>query len=299
MTRESSHDSVQIDAPLVARLIADQFPDWADLPVRPVKNSGHDNGTFHLGDEMSVRLPSAQRYAAHTTTEHVWLPKLAPHLPLPIPIPLASGEPAHGYPWHWTINRWLAGENAAIGRIDDPSQFAKDLAHFLNALQTIEAKDAPAPGLDNFFRGGELSVYDDETRECIDELRDVVDPRAATAIWESSLQAKSSGPPVWVHGDVAVGNLLVERGRLCAVIDFGQLAAGDPACDVTIAWTLFTEESRETFRAELSVDEATWARGRGWGLWKALLDLRRHRPSNPAEAARAQRVINDIDSDKN
>ena len=290
----SSDYSVHIDVPLVRRLVADQFPDWADLPIRPVKVGGHDNRTFHLGDEMSIRLPSAQRYAAHLKTEQAWLPKLAQLLPLPIPMPLAMGEPAHGYRWNWSINTWLAGESAATERIVDLGQFAKDLANFLNALQRIDTKGAPLPGLDNFFRGGELSVYDAETRDCIRELRDVVDTKAATAIWQSALRASWLGLPVWTHGDVASGNLLVERGRLCAVIDFGQLAAGDPACDVAIAWTLLTEPSRRIFRTELSVDEATWMRGRGWALWKALLELRTRRQSDPVDAARAQRVISDI-----
>ena len=293
----SSDYSVHIDVPLVRRLVADQFPDWADLPIKPVKMGGHDNRTFHLGDEMSIRLSSAQRYAAHLKTAQAWLPKLAQYLPLPIPMPLAMGEPAHGYQWNWSINTWLAGECAATERINDLAQFAKDLANFLNALQRIDTKGAPVPGLDNFFRGGELSVYDAETRDCIRELHDVVDTKAATAVWESALQARWLGLPVWTHGDVAIGNLLVERGRLCAVIDFGQLAAGDPACDVTIAWTRLTEPSRRIFRAELSVDDATWVRGRGWGLWKALLELRVRRQTDPVDAARAQRVINDILSD--
>ena len=297
MTQERPRDSVQIDVRLVQRLVADQFPGWSDLPVEPVKNSGHDNRTFHLGDAMSVRLPSAHPYAAHVETEQVWLPRLAPYLPLPIPIPLAMGEPAHGYPWHWSINRWLEGENAAIDRIDDLSQLARDLADFLNVLRSIDADQAPPPGVDNFFRGGELSVYDAQTRECVDELQDVVDAKASIAIWESALEAKWKGAPLWLHGDVAVGNLLVERGKLCAVIDFGQLAAGDPSCDVTIAWTLFSGASRETFRAKLSIDEGTWMRGRGWGLWKALLELRRYRHTNASEATKAMRVIDDILAD--
>ncbi len=288
---------MQIDVSLVRRLVADQFPNWSDLPIEPVELSGNDNRTFHLGEEMGIRLPSAKRYAAHVKTEQVWLPKLAPHLPLPIPVPLAMGEPAQGYPWRWSINRWLKGENAAIERINDLSEFARDLANFLNTLQTIDANGAPSPGQDNFFRGGELSVYDPQTRECIRELQDVVDAQAATAIWDSALEAEWKGPPVWLHGDVAAGNLLVEHGKLCAVIDFGQLAAGDRSSDVTIAWTLFSGTSRDTFRAALSVDEATWVRGRGWGLWKALLQLRSHRDTNPVEAAKAMRVIDDILAD--
>lgn len=288
---------MQINVSLVKRLVSSQFPIWSDLAIRPVEVSGNDNRTFRLGEDMSVRLPSAQCYAAHVRTEQVWLPKLAPHLPLPIPIPLVMGQPEFGYPWHWSINRWLNGENATFERINDLDEFARDLADFLNTLQGIDANSAPRPGQENFFRGGDLSVYDSQTRECISELRDVIDTGAATAVWKSALEAKWKKPPVWIHGDVAVGNLLVEKGRLSAVIDFGQLAAGDPSCDVTIAWTFFSGTSRDGFRAALSVDEATWVRGRGWGLWKALLQLQRHRDTAPAESAKAKRVIIDIITD--
>jgi len=294
MTQEDPHDAVSIDVPLVQLLVADQFPIWAHLPISPVKTSGHDNRTFRLGPEMSVRIPSAYRYAMHVETEHLWLPRLAPHLPLPIPTPLARGEPAYGYPWLWSVNSWLDGESATIERIDDLSLFAHDLANFLNRLKTIDTADGPSPGPDNFYRGGDLAVYDAETRECIDELQDVVDAKVATAVWESALDDAWSGPAVWVHGDVAAGNLLVKGGRLCAVIDFGQLAAGDPACDVTMAWTFFGEASREVFRTALSVDEATWSRGRGWGLWKALLGVRRYRRNKGVEFVKARQVLDDI-----
>ena len=286
-----------INVSLVRQLVAGQFPQWVDLPVKLVEIDGHDNRTFHLGHEMSVRMPSAKQYVAHVRIEHEWLPKLGPRLPLPVPIPLGKGVPGLGYPWPWTVNEWIQGENASIERISDLSEFAKDLANFLNTLQSINTTAAPEPGQHNFFRGGALSVYDSETRECIEALHDVIDVRAATSIWESALEAKWDQPPVWIHGDVAEGNLLVDGGRLCAVIDFGQLAAGDPSCDVTIAWTLFSGPSREAFLTELEVDEATWVRGRGWGLWKALLRLRTHRASNLEAAARAKRVIHDILAD--
>ena len=185
----------RIDVPLVARLVADQFPKWADLAVVPVTVDGHDNRTFRLGDDMSVRMPATRKYAAHVKTEQVWLPKLAPHLPLPIPTPLALGKPASQLPWHWSINRWLKGETAAEHRIDDLTQFARDLAAFLVHLRAIDADDAPPPGLDNFFRGGGLSVYDGETRECLSELRDSLDVRAATAIWDSALKTTWLGAP--------------------------------------------------------------------------------------------------------
>ena len=214
----------------------------------------------------------------------------------PFPRPWRSA-PAHGYLWLWSVNHWLDGENATIERIDDLSLFARDLANFLNRLRSIGTTDAPTPGSDNFYRGGDLAVYDVETRECIDELQNVVDANAVIAVWESALNATWSGPAVWLHGDVAAGNLLVKGGRLSAVIDFGQLAAGDPACDLTIAWTFLSGASREEFRSCLSVDDATWSRGRGWGLWKALLELREYQLTKNVESSYACSVIDDILSD--
>jgi len=292
-------DKVNINVSLVRELIAAQFPQWANFKITPVEIDGHDNRTFHLGDEMSVRMPSSKWYAKHIITEHEWLPKIAPHLPLPIPVPLGRGNPGLGYPWSWSINKWLQGDNASIEGISDLDEFAKDVAGFLNALQTIDATSAPQPGQDNFFRGGELSVYDSETLECIEALKDTIDTQAATSTWESALKAAWDQPPVWIHGDIAIGNLLVHDGRLCAVIDFGQLAAGDPACDTTIAWTLFSGSSRDAFCAELKADKATWVRGQGWGLWKALLELRAHRANNPRKAEKAEAVIIDILNERN
>jgi len=230
---------VRIDAALVRRLIAAQFPPWADLPVRPVEAGGWDNRTFRLGPRMTARLPSAEPYALQVEKEHRWLPKLAPLLPLPIPVPLAKGAPAGGYPWQWSVYRWLEGEPASVGGIADLRRFATDLAEFLNALRRSDPTGGPPPGRHNFFRGGPLTVYDAETRQAIAALEGRVDTGAASAVWQAALGAKWDGSPVWFHGDVAAGNLLVEDGRLGAVIDFGTSGVGDPACDLAIAWTLF------------------------------------------------------------
>ena len=290
-------DGVNIDAALVRRLIATQFPRWADLPVRPVEVGGWDNRTFHLGEHMTVRLPSAARYALQVEKEQRWLPKLAPLLPLPIPVSLAKGAPAEGYPWQWSVYRWLEGETATVGRIADLRRFATALAEFLNALRRIDPAGGPPPGRHNFFRGGPLTVYDAETRQAVAALDGRVDADAALAVWEAALGAKWGGPPVWFHGDVAFGNLLVEGGRLAAVIDFGTSGVGDPACDLAIAWTLFGGESRDAFRAALGPDDATWARGRGWTLWKGLITLAEHIDADPIMAGEARRVIDEVLAD--
>ena len=285
--------SVDISLSLVGQLVAAQFPKWADLPIEPVEFDGWDNRTFRLGEDLSVRLPSAQAYAGQVEKEHRWLPRLAAHLPLSIPVPLAMGVPANGYPWHWSVYRWLEGENATIKSIADLQQFATTLAQFLAALQRIDPADGPPPGQHNFFRGGPLTTYDTETRDAIATLRGRIDADAVTAVWEAALRATWHGPPVWLHGDVSAGNLLVEKGRLNAVIDFGCTAVGDPACDLTIAWTLLSGESRDAFRAALPLDRATWARGRGWALWKGLITLVKH-TTDPTKARNARGVIDEV-----
>ncbi|RWC60589.1 aminoglycoside phosphotransferase family protein [Mesorhizobium sp.] len=289
--------NLNIDTALVGRLIATQFPHWKDLAVRPVEFGGWDNRTFHLGDEMTVRLPSAAAYSLQVEKEHRWLPRLAPLLPLPIPTPLAMGVPAENYPWHWSVYRWIDGETAEREGIAGLSQFATDLAAFLVALQHVDPIGGPAPGQHNFFRGGPLSVYDGEARQAIAALDGRIDTDAASAAWEAALAATWHGAPVWFHGDVSWGNLLVRQGRLSAVIDFGTSGVGDPACDLAIAWTLFEGKSREAFRARLSADEAMWARGRGWTLWKALITVAGHIGVNPVEVEKSRHVIDEVLAD--
>jgi aminoglycoside phosphotransferase (APT) family kinase protein len=285
---------VEIDAALVARLVGSQFPQWSDLPITAVEPNGWDNRTFRLGPDLLVRLPSGQSYAAQVRKEHRWLPVLAPQLPLPIPVPVAMGQPGESYLWNWSVYRWLDGVPASIAAINDLTELAETLAHFLNSLQQIDATDGPAAGPHNFFRGGPLETYDAETRNAIAAVGDRIDAELATEVWEAGLAATWQGTPVWVHGDVAAGNLLVRDGRLAAVIDFGSSGVGDPACDVTIAWTFLSGESREAFRAALSLDEATWARGRGWALWKALITYAGNLETQPAVATAAGHMIDDV-----
>ena len=232
---------------LVSRLVAMQFPQWANLAVARVDLDGNDNTTFRLGDEFSVRLPSADAYVPQVDKEQRWLPFLAPHLPLPIPEP------------------------ATAERVHDETRFATELAGFLAALYAIDPTDGPAAGAHSFFRGGPLDALDADARQAIAALAHELDADAASAVWEAALATVWGRPSVWVHGDVTNSNLLVQDGRLCAVLDFGCSAVGDPACDLAIAWTYFRGESREAFGAGLAFDDGTWARGRGWALWKALI----------------------------
>lgn len=288
--------TIKINVALVHRLVAEQFPDLAHLAILPVVPGGWDNRTFRLGDSLLVRLPSADRYVAQVAKEHRWLPVLAPHLPLPIPVPVAKGEPSHGYPWPWSIYRWLPGNPVAREPLTDPNRVARSLADFLGALHRSDTRDGPLPGQHNFHRGGRLAVYAGEVQAALAILGNKTESGVLRDVWASALASQWEPPSVWVHGDVSGGNLLVRDGDLSAVIDFGSLAVGDPACDLVIAWTLFSGESRATFRAALSLDEKTWSRARGWALWKALITVAAP-DIGQDEAAASWRVLADVSAD--
>lgn len=280
--------SAEITASLVEQLIADQFPECAGLPVVPVEVDGWDNTTFRVGGKLSARLPSADAYAAAVEKEQRWLPLLAEQLPLTIPEPVGAGRPVPAFERPWSIYRWIPGRPASLDDIDDHTAFALDLAGFLRALYRIDPDGGPPAGEHNFHRGGPLIVYDDETRASVDRIAGDIDADRALETWGEALDSVWTHPPVWVHGDVAPSNLLVRDGRLAAVIDFGTSAVGDPACDLVIAWTFLSGESRRAFREAMALDDGTWARARGWALWKALITI--VRAATPAHAqADAQR----------
>jgi aminoglycoside phosphotransferase (APT) family kinase protein len=263
--------AVPLDQRLVGTLIAAQFPQWTHMPIRPVGIDGWDNAVFRLGDGMVVHLPRASAYAGQPQQQFTWLPRLAPSLPLKVPRPLGLGEPGDGYPWPWSIGEWIDGEVAAPDRIANLDEFAKALGSFLVALERIDARGAPAPGRDNFFRGATLLTYDAQARQAFDRLSGKIDAPTAREMWRRACASSWHAAPVWIHGDVHPSNLLVRDGELVAVIDFGQMAAGDPACDLAIAWVLFRGTARQSFRETVGVDAATWDRGRGWALWKAAI----------------------------
>ena len=280
-----------MDRELVRRLIGAQFPQWAGLPVRPVPVDGWDHRSFRLGDTMLVRLPSAAAYAGQVEHEHRWLPGFAPLLPLAIPEPLGLGRPAEGYPLAWSVYRWIEGETAAAARVADMQAFTAALGRFLGALQRIDAAGGPEPGARNFHRGGTLAAYDAEAREAIRRLSPTIDAFTATSLWDAAVRTTWQRDPVWVHGDVSAGNLLVRDGELAAVIDFGQLAVGDPACDLAIAWSFLDPRSRAVFRSALALDAGTWLRGRAWALWKAATVSAGLADTNAVEKAQASRTL--------
>jgi aminoglycoside phosphotransferase (APT) family kinase protein len=274
-----------ITVELISDVVADQFPQWAQLCVQPVALDGWDNTAFRLGDTMSVRVPSADDYALQVDKEQRWLPVLAPQLPLAIPMPLGRGRPSSKLPRPWSVYRWIEGEPLYRDSTVDTNALAEDLTRFLAALYACTPA-GPTPGAHSFQRGGPVAVWDDHVNANLRVLREDVDIAAAREVWSAALAATHEVPPVWVHGDITGTNLLVRDRRLAAVIDFGCSAYGDPACDLTIAWTFLSRGARDHFMAGVPVEPSAWARARGWALWKALNHLV-HDRTEPGRGHRA------------
>ena len=282
-------DRLPADVALVRRLIESQFPQWTCLDIRPVEAQGWDHHTFRLGDEMKVRLPSAARYASQPGKEHQWLPHLARHLRLAVPQPVAIGAPGLHWPWVWSVQRWLPGDPLTLAT----EAIARDLGAFLRDLWATPTADGPEADAHSFHRGGRLQVYDDQTRSAIQAAGERVD--LAMAIWTAALAAQGPAESVWVHGDLAAGNLLLNQGRLSAVIDWGLCAVGDPACDLVPAWTIFDTSARAVFRDSLEAEPKLWLRARGWALWKSLIVLAAG--EGGAQVTHARRTLDALMSD--
>ncbi|TXL89654.1 aminoglycoside phosphotransferase family protein [Streptomyces sp. IB2014 016-6] len=281
-----------IDAVLARRLVDTQFPQWAELPLKLLDPAGSDHVIYRLGEDLSVRLPRHAGAIGQAMKESEWLPRLAPHLPLAVPVPVAVGEPGFGYPWPWAVSRWLDGEVATAEALADSSRAAVQLARFLGALQEFEHEDFLAGDAREDLTGLPLADRDRATRAAVAEHADTFDAAAMTEVWDAALSAPCwDRPPVWFHGDFHTGNLLTVDGSLSAVIDFGGLGMGDPACDLIIAFTLMSAGSRAAFRAALGVDDATWARGRGWALATGLNAYTTYAAVSPRVAAQTSRQI--------
>lgn len=281
-------DEIDTDEALVRRLLAAQFPHWAELPIQAVPASGTDNIIYRLGEALSVRLPRRRGSRVEwLDKEFEWLPKLAPLLPLPVPSPIARGAPGEGYPHEWAIFNWLEGEDGTRGPLDLAGA-AVDLAELLGALRRIDPTGGPPAG----GRGGSLWPRDEGTRAGIAELGDLIDAAAVTAAWETALAAPEwDGAPGWIHGDLDARNLLVSGGRISGLLDWGALCVGDPACDVKVAWAVLDAETRPIFRELLEIDDATWARGRGWALSQAMIALPYYLHTYPVMVEQAWRWL--------
>ena len=283
-------DELPIDDALVRRLLAEQFPEWAGLPLRRVASGGTVNALYRLGDELLVRLPLRAGWGGGTLHEHEWLPRIAPSLPFATPVLRGVGAPSDEYPSPWSVYAWLEGDNPVPGELEAAELLAADLAAFVAALRRIDRMGAPIS-----FRGVSLASRDDEFRGALAQARDEVDEDAATRTWESSLAAPEwAGAPVWTHADLLPGNLLVSSGRLSAVLDWAASGVGDPACDLIPAWYVLPSSARPAFRGALSFDDATWERARGWALSIGVIALPYYRETNPLMTQQARYVIREV-----
>jgi aminoglycoside phosphotransferase (APT) family kinase protein len=286
-------NEVPVDDIVVRRLLGEQFPEWATLPLERVATPGSDHVLYRLGRDLVVRLPRKEGVDPQIDKERTWLPRLAPLVSCALPTPVAKGTPSRMYPFAWSVYTWLDGDNPPEGIA--ASELARDLARFVTTLQSVDIPGGPAPGSENFGRGEPLARRDAATRAAIAQLASELDPRAVTAAWEHALGTPVwEGRPVWLHGDLTTENILVRHGRLAAVLDFGCLGVGDPACDLMVAWSLMTPEDRKVFRAEVGADEETWARGRGWALSTALIALPYYGETHRPRAANARYRIAEI-----
>ena len=286
-------NEVHIDAALVRRLLAEQFPRWADLPIRAVRSTATVNAIYRLGNELYVRLPRMAEWAQDLDKEGYWLPKLAPRMSLRIPEPVAQGHPAGLYPFSWAVYRWIEGRPYSSELVDNERQAARDLARFVSEMRRIEFSEEAPPGGRRPLR--ELDV---PTRAAIWSSRGVVDVEATTSAWEHALESPAwEGTPVWVHADLLRPNVLIRGGRICAVIDFGGIGVGDPAADVIAAWSVFGHAGRETFREALGVDDGTWNRARGFALHQAALIIPYYVETNPEFVKLAKRTVEEVLAD--
>lgn len=259
---------IRVDADLVRALLGEQYPELAELQLFEVAN-GWDNAIFRLGDALSVRLPRRRVAAGLIEHEQRWLPALASSLPLPVPVPVACGRASERYPFRWSVCPWFEGGSAFDAPPADLGRAAEELAAFVKALHVPAPADYPI----NPFRGLHLTERTSRFEASLPQAgaRRSLDESAAMAAWNRALAVpRWDGPPLWLHGDLHPANVLTHAGRLAAVIDFGDITAGDPATDLAIAWMLFDAPSRERFRAAVACDDATWVRAVGWATALAV-----------------------------
>jgi aminoglycoside phosphotransferase (APT) family kinase protein len=285
-------DELEVTEPIIRRLIDEQFPQWRDLPLRAVSR-GTVNAVYRLGTDLCVRVPRRAEWAAALEQEVRWLPVLAPSLPVPVPEPVALGARSGVYPVAWAVYTWLDGTPMLDAQRVDHSAIAEELAGFVKAMQRIDVP--PDPPASN--RRLPLAAFDEPVRASISGLApDGIDIVAVTTAWEQALGAPSwSGSPVWMHGDLMPTNLLVlGDGSLAGVLDFGACTTGDPACESLLAWMTLTAPARARYRELVGLDDAAWARARGWALSFAVLAAPYYRRTFPAFAGVARRAIAEV-----
>jgi aminoglycoside phosphotransferase (APT) family kinase protein len=292
-----SDDELRIDADVdvARRLLREQMPRWADLALERVDSAGVNNTIYRLGEHHAVRLPQTEWAAGHIRKEQRWLPEFAGRLPLEIPALAGVGVPGDDFPWHWSVYRWLEGAEAVVAPVSDEQAAALALGEFVTKLQQLPTGDGPRSGPHSALRGTPLPVRDAVVRDALRNLEGTFDTEAATAAWQAALRVPPwRRAPVWLHGDIHPGNLLVRDGAVRAVIDWEMLSVGDPALDLSAGWMVLSPAGRATFRKSVAADDDTWARARGWALCIGVLAAAYYRDSNPVLAGFSLRAAEDV-----
>jgi aminoglycoside phosphotransferase (APT) family kinase protein len=283
---------LDVDEQLCRTLLAEQLPELSHLPLRMVGPWGTDNAMYAVGADLIMRLPRRGWAKDGVAKEVRWLPDLARRLPVPVPEPIAVASPSATFPWVWAVYRWLPGDRPEPAVLVVGHELAVAIGRFLAALGGIALSGGPPPGAHNGYRGGAIARRDRWVRPAIASERHSYDRALLSEIWDRALQLPGwERPPRWLHGDLTPNNLLVTGNGLAAVIDWGCLAVGDPACDLMIAWS-FDEPHRSAMRAELDLDDVTWTRGRAAALWEWVGGLDDDDPHNEA-----RRVIDRVAAD--
>ena len=280
-------DELDITVELVASLVDAQFPAWRGLPLSRVDSYGTDNALFRLGDDLVVRLPRVEGAVEGALREYEWLPRIAPHVPVDVPAPAGRGAATTDYPWPWFVYGWIEGGNPDVPDLD---LLADGLAEFISAMRRIDARGAPQS-----WRGKPLATQTGAMHQWLAQQDETVDTDAALRVWERAVGAEPwTGPPVWFHGDLLRGNLLIRERRLVGVIDFATAGAGDPAIDLLPAWSLFDGASRERFRNAVGVNDAMWERSRGWAVMLALGAVAYYRETNELLYSTGRRALDSL-----
>ena len=281
-------DEIPVDEKLVGRLVRDQFPNWARLPVS-LAATGTVNAMYRLGDSMVVRLPFVPD-STGIDFEAEWLPKIARGLNVAIPSVLGIGEPTSAYPLPWLVLNWLEGDIVVPGELENAAGLASDLAAFITDIRRLDPIGAPAG-----YRCGSLQLLDSEVRKCLSEVGDLVNVPGLLLLWQRALDAHPwAGAPVWAHCDLLSGNALASDGRLSGILDFTSAGVGDPACDLMAGWSMLPAASREIFRELLGTEDDEWDRGRGWALSQAAIALPYYRNTFPAMATTSLQILGEL-----
>jgi aminoglycoside phosphotransferase (APT) family kinase protein len=292
-------NQLRVTVDMVRRLVSDQFPDWALLPVTPIHVEGTVNAIFRIGDGLAARFPLQPREVEATLQ---WLQseadaalELLDQTSFAVPEPVAIGEPGAGYPLPWSVQTWLPGTTASQQDPSNSSDFAQDLAKFIAQVRAIDVRGRSFTGNG---RGGDLRSHDEWMEVCFEHSGQLFDVPRLRRIWARLRELPRESPDVMTHGDLIPGNVLVDKGRLIGILDVGGLGPADPALDLVSAWHLLDTGPRKLLRQDLQCDDLEWERGKAWAFEQAIGAARYYQSSNPPMSRMGRRTVERILADE-